>query len=346
MGKIFSNNTKAFFQHFVGGTLCLILTGLSQSCVKEKLIVTTLGNSAVVANSVTLIGAISPVNSAQPSRKGFGYNFTGNPTITDSIIIDTKPGNEISVTLSSLSDMKRYYYSAFVEQNGEVYYGEDKSFLTGMGWLNSDLSYDSVSDIDGNSYPVITINGRQWIAENLRTTKFANGDPIPNITGDYAWMQTTGPAWCFRNNDSSLNRPFGKFYNGYTVTDSRNVCPSGWHVPSYNEWVSMLTAIDPDLLTNPTEDSSAAALKSNGVNYWLAPNADANNHSGFSAVGADFRQDSSAIPQQHFGAYWWTSDMSGLVSQWQVELSAFHSQSMLHSYGQTMGVSIRCIKNQ
>ena len=85
----------------------------------------------------------------------------------------------------------------------------------------------------GVNYPTVVLgNGQEWMAENLRTTTYANGDPIPNVTDPNQWGALTTGAWAHYNNDSQYENPYGKLYNWYAVDDSRNVCPTGWHVPS------------------------------------------------------------------------------------------------------------------
>lgn len=329
-----------------GFFLCVAIIFFFQGCIKENILSVTIGSSEVTGNSVMLTGTVLNLNKNKPFKKGFCYNTSGNPTIDDDSVIDPNPGSTISAGLTDLKDMQQYYFKAFVEQNGELSYGEIQSFTTGKSWLNNDLSYETISDIDGNSYPVITINNRKWMAENLRTTRFSNGDLITNVNSDMQWIQTTSPAWCYPNNNASKNIPNGKFYNGYTATDNRNVCPTGWHVPTYIEWVNMLTFIDPNVINNPMENTAGGELKSIGNRFWTPPNTGAGNQTGFSATGADLRQDSSAFNQFGYGAYWWTSDLSGLVGQWHIELSTYNARANVDIFSPTMGLSVRCIQNQ
>ena len=101
-----------------------------------------------------------------------------------------------------------------------------------------------VTDIDNNTYQTTVINGTEWMAENLRVSRFNNGDIIPNIVNDSVWANTNDPAWCWFNNDS-INYAFaGKLYNYYTVSDQRNVCPQGWSVPSYNDFFELVNFLD------------------------------------------------------------------------------------------------------
>ena len=93
-----------------------------------------------------------------------------------------------------------------------------------------------VQDIDGNEYQTIKINDRIWLASNLKTTKFSNGDPIPNLLKDSDWKKAEGPGYCFFDNSKS-NFKFGCLYNLQAVIDKRNICPKGWHVPTKEETI-------------------------------------------------------------------------------------------------------------
>jgi len=91
-----------------------------------------------------------------------------------------------------------------------------------------------LSDIDGNTYKTIKINGRIWMESNLKTTKFSNGDPIPNLKKDSEWKNTNGPAYCLFDN-SIDNFDFGSLYNLKTIIDKRGICPKGWNLPTNEE---------------------------------------------------------------------------------------------------------------
>jgi hypothetical protein len=103
-------------------------------------------------------------------------------------------------------------------------------------WLNPALTYGSVTDIDGNTYATIQIGTQVWMAENLRTTRYRNGDPIPNVTDKWKWGGLSRGAWCHYENDPKYEVPYGKLYNWHTVSDARKMCPTGWHVPYEAEW--------------------------------------------------------------------------------------------------------------
>src|SRR5665648_943598 len=99
----------------------------------------------------------------------------------------------------------------------------------------------TVTDIDGNVYKTVTIGTQVWMAENLKTTKYRNGDPIPNITDATAWTNLTTGAYCNNNNDANYATTYGRLYNWYAVNDIRNIAPAGWHIPTKAEWTTLTT---------------------------------------------------------------------------------------------------------
>jgi uncharacterized protein (TIGR02145 family) len=103
-------------------------------------------------------------------------------------------------------------------------------------WLHEELFYGSVEDIDGNTYATIKIGSQEWMAENLRTTRYQNGNIIQNVTDSEEWHETQEGAWCYYEHKIEYEIPHGKIYNWYVAVDSRNVCPKGWHIPSKPEW--------------------------------------------------------------------------------------------------------------
>jgi len=71
--------------------------------------------------------------------------------------------------------------------------------------------------------------------KNLATTKYNDGSDIPPVTDNSAWENLTTPGYCWYNNDSATYASYGAMYNWLTV-DAGNLCPTGWHVPTHDEW--------------------------------------------------------------------------------------------------------------
>lgn len=96
-----------------------------------------------------------------------------------------------------------------------------------------------VRDVDGNYYKTVKIGTQWWMAENLKTTRYANKNPISNVTDNGLWQSITYGAWRYYDDNVQNNDLYGKLYNWQAVSDPRNLCPKGWHVPSDNEWKTL-----------------------------------------------------------------------------------------------------------
>jgi uncharacterized protein (TIGR02145 family) len=193
---------------------------------------------------------------------------------------------------------------------------------------------------DGRSYATVKIGTQCWMAENLRASKFINGDPIPNVTDHNAWFLLTSGAFCWYNNDSASHEiPYGKLYNHYAVSDSRGLCPKRWHVSSELEWITLITYLG-------GESVAGGKLKEAGTAHWLVPNTDATNESGFTALPAGLK-----IPVPPFAdlgkyTYLWTSDSYSPNEARTRQLSYISAQATWHDYDMNHGWSVRCVKDE
>ena len=180
---------------------------------------------------------------------------------------------------------------------------------------NPNLTYGTMTDAEGNEYKTIVIGTQEWMAENLNTSIYRNGDPIPSGLSNAEWENTGNAsqgACSYYNNQSNYDCPYGKLYNWYAVGDTRNLCPAGWHVPSTQEWALLTSFLG-------GEDVAGGKMKSTAL--WSSVNYDyydentfevvslqpipASNSSGFSALGGasrGFFGESVGITQ--LGYYW------------------------------------------
>jgi len=209
-------------------------------------------------------------------------------------------------------------------------------------WLNPALTYGSITDIDGNTYATIRIGTQVWMAENLRTTRYWNGDTIPNVTDDDAWSQldvsTTG-AWCHYDNNPNYEVPYGKLYNWYVVADPRNVCPTGWHLPTDAEWT---------VLSDHLGGASVAGgkMKSAGTWYWLVGNTGATNESGFSGLPVGFRYYAHGVFYYlDLIGYWWSASEAGADYTWGRYLDYYIAATGRNSYYGNNAFSVRCLRD-
>lgn len=197
----------------------------------------------------------------------------------------------------------------------------------------------TVTDIDGNVYHTVTIGTQVWMAENLKTTKFRDGSPIPNVTENSSWIALGSPAYCYYNNDNNNKNTYGALYNYYAVIDSKNLCPTGWHVPTNEEWI---------VLENFLGGSSIAGGKMKAATLWNNPNIGADNSSGFTALPSGWRDDGTIDGGFYdLGSQfkWWSSSTYDLNQGWFGIIGVNSAEHYRDGNLKQNGYSIRCIKD-
>jgi uncharacterized protein (TIGR02145 family) len=205
--------------------------------------------------------------------------------------------------------------------------------------LNPSLNYSVITDQEGNEYHTITIGTQTWMAENLRTTKYRNGDPIHYEYGSTPWTTLTSGAYCWYNNNEGNKKPYGTLYNWYAVFDNRNICPAAWHVPSNSEWETLI-----NYLGGP--DVAGGKLKEVNTIHWDSPNTEATNGSGFTGLPGGLRFGGTGrfdLMGSH--GNWWTSSRNSSQSVKMWAITAFSNGSANYNYNPNDGLSVRCVKD-
>jgi uncharacterized protein (TIGR02145 family) len=219
-------------------------------------------------------------------------------------------------------------------------------------YLNSILSYGTVVHQDGQIYYTVAIGGQEWMAENLRTSVYSNGDMISYLKGLWSWQNCTHPVWTHYGNVDLYEYPFGRLYNYYTVIDSRNVCPTGWHVPDTNDWNILIgnidSAFDPTAPNGILSNTAGSQLKSTSDLYWMQNNADATNSTGFSAIaGGGTSLQNPLWIGMGFSASFWTSTPVYNVSTkaYLIGFGSSNGDVYLSEPSKENGFAIRCLKD-
>jgi uncharacterized protein (TIGR02145 family) len=203
----------------------------------------------------------------------------------------------------------------------------------------------TVKDIDGNIYNTVLIGNQCWFKENLKTTKFKEGTIIPldekgglNGNGnDQKWTTFSSGLRTLYNNDTKNLNTLGYLYNWFAASDSKGLCPTGWHLPSDSEWKT---------LGNILGGNDIAGGKMKTVSGWLNPNLGGTNESGFSGLSGGLRFDNdgsfSGLGQT---GYWWSS--ISFNSNTAVARFLKNSDSVLGSieFDNEAGFSVRCLKD-
>jgi uncharacterized protein (TIGR02145 family) len=198
----------------------------------------------------------------------------------------------------------------------------------------------TITDIDGNIYKTITIGTQVWLKENLKTTRYNNGKAIPLITEDKAWGESRmseQSAYCWYNNDTGIYKStYGALYNCFTV-DQGNLCPTGWHVPSDEEWTTLINFIG-------GYSTGGGILKETGYIHWDVPNIGATNYWGFTAVPGGYRFADGKFFGISSVAHWWSAsdtEYDDIGSFFYVSFNGAYIS--LSQQLKVYGFSVRCI---
>ena len=186
-------------------------------------------------------------------------------------------------------------------------------------------------DGDGNVYDTVVIGTQVWLKENLKTTRFRDGTPIPLVTDNNKWASMTSAAYCWYNNNPEYKENYGALYNWYAAGYA---CPIGWHVPTKEEW---------ETLINYVGRYNTKKLKD--TRFWSCPpgynmDCSGSNESGFAArPGGDRDGYSGSFGGIGFDGVWWTFE------GYYVFITATWSEVKIGGYTKKDGLSVRCIKN-
>jgi uncharacterized protein (TIGR02145 family) len=209
---------------------------------------------------------------------------------------------------------------------------------------NPDLTYGSMTDQEGNVYKTIVIGTQEWMAENLNTSIYRNGDAIPTNLDEGTWQNTTSGAWAYYNNDASYACPYGKLYNWYACVDARQLCPVGWHVPTDAEWTVLTDYLGGEAVAGGKMKTTGTIEAATGL--WYSPNTGATNSSGFSGAPGGFRNDHGGyyVGIGDFGV-WWSSSELDTYYAWSRFLDYNDDFAYRDDLNKRNGFSVRCLRD-
>lgn len=201
-------------------------------------------------------------------------------------------------------------------------------------------------DADGNSYNYIQIGTQIWMSEYLKTTKYNNGDLIGTTSTDISGETSPKYQWPV-NNDEANVIPYGRLYTWFAATDSRNICPPGWHLPSVAEFQTLQSYLG-------GESVCGGKLKEAGTTHWDAPNTGATNESGFTALACGDRRCLGGFVYWDFSQFnaLWSSghDIAPSLNAKYFRLSYDSASGIIYFVGagglpDYYGKSVRCIRD-
>ena len=258
------------------------------------------------------------------SQIGYCWSTLQNPTILANKINGTwKDSINFSNTIYSLTKNTKYYARAFAYNELGISYSNQIEFST----LNKE---DSL--LEG-----VKIGTQIWTTKNLDVSTYRNGDTIRHARTPEEWQDAASKgegAWCYYNHDPKNGEIYGKLYNWYCVKDSRGLAPSGYHIPSDNEWTEILQFVG-------GENIAGHKLKSK--TGWIAMGG-GDNSSNFTALPGGKIDDNGIFNSVYAQGCWWSA--SEKDSNNSNILSIFNFSAVTRDYfSKGCGLSVRCIKD-
>lgn len=246
---------------------------------------TTTEATEITQTTASSGGNITDDGGATVTARGVCWSTSQTPTTSDSKTEDGTGAGSFTSSISGLEPNTTYYLRAYATNSAGTVYGSAMSFRT--------LEEGIPVDANGNVYTTVIIGNQEWFAENLRTTKYNDGTNIPTGHSNDEWSNLSTGAYAVYshsqidglNSDAEVLEAYGALYNWYAI-ETGNLCPTGWHVPTDEEWTTL----------TDYSDGGGCKLKSTRTApdahpRWDSPNTCATDEYGFSALpggGCDY----------------------------------------------------------
>lgn len=268
-------------------------------------------------------------------------------------------------TAVKLTSDTEYYMRVFAYNKAGIGYSKILKFrtLTKLNPeinFNPEITYGNITDQDGNTYKTVIIGNQEWMAENLKAVTYNDGSTVYQSGVDY-FVNPIPMDFVWYNRDISFKAEYGALYSWFAVKKA-GLCPTGWHVPSVDEWYEMIHTLDTSAINplNPPYGDifsylAGGMLKESGQRHWADPNSWASNSTGFTALpsGTAYAQ----YPDYKFellgsGSLMWTTyelviQSHGQTVGFNVHLKVgldYNSGSVFKRYGDNFG-SVRCVRS-
>lgn len=303
-------------------------------------VLTTTAVTALTSTTAASGGTISDDGGSSVTRRGIVWGTTPNPTIAGNRTTNGSGTGVFTSNMTGLTNGTVYYVRAYATNSDGTAYGNEITFLT------------PVTDIEGNVYRTVKIGEQTWMAQNLKTTRFNNNTPIPNVTSGTLWVGLDTlhtPAYSWYQNAVANKDTHGGLYNWFAVSTG-NLCPTGWHVPTEAEFQALERQIGVPLDSLDFWGWRGVGKGSNLKNNtgWTGGNGD--NTTGFSATPDGYRAwvDGAFYGINQIVYYWLASDdaVNHKPEQgWYRRLDGTDTRIYKATTHKGGGKSIRCLKN-
>lgn len=280
-----------------------------------------------------------------PESLNFGESLVGSTT--DKVYMTKIPKNPTPA--SNKCSYTEYEYK--IDKTSNVYNlkfcleGETDSFENNENCVEPTRNKcftcgeDTVKDADGNLYETISINGKCWFKDNLKTTKYNDKSVIINASSESAWSSNVLGAYVwYNNNESSYKNTYGALYNWYAVNTNK-ICPPGWIVPSDEELTSLINYLG-------GLSVAGGKLKEVGTSHWSSPNQGATDESQLTMLPGGLRHATGSFGYINGYGYFWSSTIGTNPNSWYIRLDSASASVFRNSNNRNFGFSVRCIKEE
>ncbi len=313
--------------------------------------------SGISQTSALSGGEIISDGGADIIKYGICWSTSPYPTILNSYVETNYFECSFDLEMSNLQPNTYYFVRAFAINEAGISYGDEVNFQT-LPIIST------VIDIDGNEYDVVTIGTQTWFADNLKTTKYRNGDLIPVDLSDADWGASSYGAMAIYphssinglNSENEVLKAYGGLYNWYAVSDERGLCPVGWKVPNNADWTELINYVKEssgienfagNILKSCRQVSSplgGECATSVHPRWDYHSNHFGSNDYGFSAITTGLRFESGTFFSIGISGFYWTSTESNSANAWRFSFGNAYSWIEHYAANKNRGFSVRCIK--
>jgi uncharacterized protein (TIGR02145 family) len=323
-------HARAYAENSVGiayGNEIIFTTSTAAPVLKTIVISEVTDHTAMSGGKITYDGGAGII------AKGICWSTSPEPDIYDFFTCNGTDTSSYKSKMTGLVSGTRYYIRAFAQNKAGIAYGEQLVFNT------------KIADVEGNLYSTVTIGSQVWMAENLKSTKYNNNTPIPNVPDNTAWINLTTPGYCWFANDIKYKDTYGALYNWFTV-NTGILCPAGWHVPTDAEYktLELYLGLPSDQLDGWEWRGTDQGTQMKTTTGW-DNGGNGTNSSGFSAVAGGYRYGATgAFNANGILTYWWTADYSADYG-WYRRLDGAYNGIYRAFTSKKGGKYVRCVKN-
>lgn len=325
-------------------------------------VISTTAVSNTTAASAESGGTVSDDGGSAVTARGVCWSTSPEPTINDLKTNDGSGLGSFTSNLTSLTPNTTYFVRAYATNSYGVAYGNQVEFVSGVNGQPCP-STPHVYDIDGNFYYTVLIGSQCWMKVNLKTTLYRNGTPVGYVGSTNDWINNTSGAYVWYGRDINWKGAYGALYNWYAANNTNGLCPTGWHVPSFDDWEQLINYVVAQGFPNEPNNPNGAgsALKScRQENSPMGGNCNTSQHPfwwewpanhGFDEFGFSGVPGGSRVFLTHrefyfmnFSAVYWASTEASSSAAYMLELK-LSSNVILFPNRKYYGYSVRCIRD-